>query len=311
LENLVSQSVLSTPVLIIAYRRKDTTRKVLEAVRAARPKRIYVACNAPRPDQPLEAVECAAVRNLFNEIDWPCEIQRLFRTEHLRARESISSAITWFFNHELKGIILEDDCVPSSSFFQFCDELLDRYENDQRVGMISGNNFQFGKRRGEASYYFSRYCHIWGWATWRDRWTVYDPGMHLWPKCREQVLIEMNNPLQRIYWAKIFDRTYGGKIDTWDYQWLFSNWINHRVSVMPQVNMVSNIGFGEQAHHTRNVTRAANIPQLEMAFPLLHPSTFLPHKGADSYTFFSHYLPRIPAIVRFILKKFKIKVVSP
>lgn len=301
----MNHTELSAPVLIIAYRRKDTTRKVLQAVRAARPKRIYVACNAPRPDRPLEAAECSAVRNLFNEIDWPCEIQRLFRNEHLRAKDSISSAITWFFDHEPKGIILEDDCVPSSSFFQFCDELLDRYENDQRVGMISGNNFQFGKQRGEASYYLSRYCHIWGWATWRDRWATYDASMHLWPTCRKQVLNEMSNPLERLYWTRIFDSTHGGFIDTWDYQWLFSNWINRRVSVMPQVNMVSNIGFGEQAHHTRNVTRAANIPQLEIAFPLQHPITFMPDKAADSNTFLSHYLPRITAIIRFILKKFK------
>jgi len=299
----VSQAALTTPVLIIAYRRADTTRRVLEAVRRARPRRLYVACNASRPDRPAEQAQCAEVRSLFDSLDWPCEAHRLFREEHLSARESISGAISWFFKHEPQGIILEDDCVPSPSFFQFAEELLDRYANDQRVGMISGDNFQYGRRRGEASYYFSRYCHIWGWATWRDRWADYDPAMHLWPVCREQVLGELENPLQRAYWAKIFDRTQAGHIDTWDYQWLFSSWINHRVNVVPQVNMVSNIGFGEQAHHTRNLTRAANMLAQELHFPLKHPGTFLPDREADRYTFSSSYLPGLDGIVRYALRK--------
>jgi hypothetical protein len=295
-----STGALETPVLIIAYRRADTTRRVFDAVREARPKRIYVACNAPRPDRPQETGQCAAVRKIFDEVDWPCDVNRLYRDSHLCARDSISGAISWFFQNEEKGIILEDDCVPVPSFFAFCRELLERYAADQRVAMISGDNFQHGRRRGDASYYFSRYCHVWGWATWRDRWTdSYDPDMRLWPKYRTQVLATLRNPVERFYWSRIFSRMYRRRIDTWDYQWLFASWLNGRVAVVPQDNLVTNIGFGDLAHHTRTVSRAANMPASELAFPLKHPEAVLPDHEADRYTFRHSYLPS-PA---YILKK--------
>lgn len=301
----MSQPALSTPVLIIAYRREDTTRKVLEVVRAARPERLYVACNAPRPGRPAEVEQCAMVRRLFDAVDWPCEVHRLFRDKHLCARDSISGAISWFFEHEPQGIILEDDCVPSPSFFRFAGELLDRYADDRRVGMISGDNFQYGQRRGEDSYYFSRYCHIWGWATWRDRWASYDATLSLWPKYRSLVLSRLDGVLERAYWAKLLDRTHRGKVDTWDYQWQFANWLNHWVNVIPQTNLVTNIGFGEQAHHTRNLTRAANMVAEQLAFPLTHPETFLPDRRADRYTFRNSYLPGLDSVVRGMLKRLK------
>ncbi|MDD5389719.1 MAG: glycosyltransferase family 2 protein [Gallionellaceae bacterium] len=298
----MSKQSLSTPILIIAYRREDTTQKVLAAVRDACPERLYVACNAPRPDRPEEAEQCADVRRLFDTVDWPCSVHRLFRDEHLCARDSISGAISWFFENEPHGIILEDDCVPSASFFRFASELLDRYADDQRVGMISGDNFQYGRHRGEASYYFSRYCHIWGWATWRDRWASYDATMSLWPSYRARVLDSLEGPLERAYWRRILDRTHAGLIDTWDYQWLFSNWLNHRVNVIPQVNLVSNIGFGAQAHHTRNLTSAANMVAGELAFPLAHPQALLPDQEADRYTFKGSYLPSPQAVVRKLMR---------
>lgn len=294
---------LTTPVLIIAYRRQDTTRKVLDILRQAKPQRLYVACNAPCPDRPEEMLQCEEVRSLFNEPGLASEVRCLFREKHLSARESISGAISWFFEHEQQGIILEDDCVPSLSFFRFAEELLNRYADDQRVGMISGNNFQFGLRRGEASYYFSQYCHIWGWATWRDRWATYDVTMHLWPELCEEVLGGLESTLQRAYWGNIFDRTYSANIDTWDYQWLFSNWINHRINVVPQENMVSNIGFGSQASHTRNLTRVANLPVHELHFPLQHPNVCLPDREADRYTFKACYQPSLSGMVRYALRK--------
>jgi len=301
----VSKPVLSTPILIIAYRRDDTTRQVLEAVRAARPERLYVACNAPRPDRPAETEQCAAVRRLFDALDWSCEVHRLFREKHLCARDSISGAISWFFEHESQGIILEDDCVPSASFFRFASELLDRYADDRRVGIISGNNFQYGQRRGEASYYFSRYCHIWGWATWRDRWASYDATLSLWPKYRNLLLSSMEGVLERAYWATLLDRTYKGEIDTWDYQWQFASWLNQRVNVIPQANLVTNIGFGEQAHHTRNLTRAANMTAEQLEFPLIHPEIYLPDRRADRYTFWNSYLPGLGGVTRGTLNRLK------
>jgi hypothetical protein len=298
-----TQPSCATPVLIIAYRRSDTTRRVLDALRKVRPSHLYVACNAPHPAKPAEVALCNEVRGLFDQIDWPCQQTRLFREVHLSARDSISGAITWFFQNVERGIILEDDCVPSTSFFPFVEELLDRYAEDKRIGMISGDNFQFGHQRGQASYYFSRNSHIWGWATWRDRWADYDLQMRNWPECRRQVLGALNGAMQRKYWGWIMDRTHAGQIDTWDYQWVYTNWLHNRVNVMPQLNMVSNIGFGNMANHTHQITQDANIPAAEISFPLTHPDSFIPSREADDYTFRKSYMPGLPSIWRYAMKR--------
>jgi hypothetical protein len=296
-------SLCATPVLIIAYRRADTTLQVIEALRKVRPTHLYIACNAPNPARPSEVALCDEVRGLFDQIDWPCQQTRLFRVEHLPARDSISSAISWFFQNVERGIVLEDDCIPSASFFQFAEELLARYADDKRIGMISGDNFQFGRQRGPASYYFSRTSHIWGWATWRDRWADYDLQMRSWPEHRQQILGSLDHPLQRRYWGWILDRTHAGLIDTWDYQWIYTNWYQNRVSIVPQVNMVSNIGFGNMANHTHQLTRDANIPAAEISFPLIHPNGFLPSREADNHTFWSSYMPGLPSLWRYAMKR--------
>lgn len=290
------------PILIIAYRRAETTKKVLEAIQNSKTRRLYVALNAPSPDRLDEKIKCEAVRKLFEEMHWKCKITFLNHDKHLSAKESITKAITWFFEFENSGIILEDDCVPSASFFSFAGEMLFKYEGDKRIGMISGNNFQFNHLRGEASYYFSRYCNIWGWATWRDRWTSYDSSMRLWPSCKSSVINELDGYLEKLYWAKIFERTYDGFIDTWDYQWLFANWVNHRISLVPQVNMVTNIGFGRDAHHTNNLTCAANMIACDIALPICHTNSFIPNRQADKYTFKKIYLPTIKSLIRILVK---------
>jgi hypothetical protein len=300
---MVNSAPCATPILVIAYRRADTTRQVIDALRKVRPTHLYIACNAPNPARSAEAAKCDEVRELFDQIDWPCQQTRLFRDVHLSARDSISGAISWFFQNVERGIILEDDCVPSASFFRFTEELLSRYADDKRIGMISGDNFQFGHPRGQASYYFSRYNHIWGWATWRDRWADYDLQMKSWPSHRKQILASLPHPLQRWYWGWILDRSHAGQIDTWDYQWIYSNWYQNRVSIIPQVNMVSNIGFGNMANHTHQLTRDANIPADEISFPLIHPDSFIPCREADQYTFWTSYMPGLPSIWRYVMKR--------
>jgi hypothetical protein len=173
-----------------------------------------------------------------------------------------------------EAIILEDDCLPDITFFRFCQEMLERYRNDQRIGMISGDNFQFGRRYGDDSYYFSKYVHIWGWATWRDRWVgSYDVSMAKWPRVRDEGMIAdiVGDVHEAVYWGKIFERVHRGRIDTWDYQWVFANWVNGRSSVVPAVNLISNIGFGVNATHTTGVSELENLPITPIKFPLIHP----------------------------------------
>jgi hypothetical protein len=200
----------------------------------------------------------------------------------------VSSGIDWVFEQVEEAIILEDDCLPAPGFFRFCQELLERYRYDQRVGMISGNNFQFGNRRGDDSYYFSKYVHIWGWASWRDRWSAsYDVKLEKWPRIRDEGwLVDIaGGKTEAKYWQNIFELVYRDKIDTWDYQWVFANWTEGRLNVMPSVNLISNIGFGENATHTHQGSIFADMDIDEISFPLQHPQFMIRNTLADTYTY--------------------------
>jgi hypothetical protein len=192
-------------------------------------------------------------------------------------RQRISAGITWAFALVDRAVILEDDCIPSVSFFDYCTELLDRYENDERVMMISGNNFLFGHVETADSYYFSRYPHVWGWATWRRAWAQYDVNMTRWPEIRDKKLFDQyaQKTSERYYWEAIFQHTYDGKIDTWAYPWVYSIWANSGLCIAPAQNLVQNIGFHADATHTKSDTAYASLGAEELSLPLTHPADVL------------------------------------
>jgi len=278
---------LKTPVLFLVYKRPDTTRQVFEAIRKAKPPRLYVASDGPKPDVPVEADKVQQVRDIvLNGVDWECEVKTLFREKNLGCKYGVSSGIGWFFENEEMGIILEDDTHPSQSFFFFCEELLERYHDDERIGIISGDNFQLGKRRTHDSYYFSRYAHIWGWASWRRIWRKYDVEMKQWPTVKSEGWLSdilQDRKLVK-YWHDIFDAVFNGKIDTWDYQLNFSGWINSTINIIPNWNLVSNIGFGAGSTHTTGVSQFSGISFSEMEFPLQHPPMIIRNTIADGST---------------------------
>jgi hypothetical protein len=278
---------MQSPVLFLIFNRPEPTRRVFEALRAARPPRLYIAADGPRSSRPGEAARCAATREVITTIDWPCEVRTLLRDDNLGCKRAVSGGIDWFFEQEEQGIIIEDDVLPDPTFFPYCDELLDRYRDVEQVGMISGDNFQFGTVRGEASYYFSRYAHIWGWASWRRTWRRYDRDMKAWPEFKR------TGGLQRVlgrrrdevgFWTRTFDATHAGKIDTWDHQLSFSMWAHGMLSLLPQSNLVANIGFGADATHTSGASRYADMPRQRMEFPLAHPASISQCTAADDFT---------------------------
>lgn len=267
---------MNAAVLFLVFNRPDTTRRVFEAIRAARPSRLYVAADGPRASRPDEAARCTLVRQIATAVDWPCEVKTLFRDENLGCRHGVSGGIDWFFDQEEEGIILEDDVLPQPSFFPYCEALLSRYRNDASVSMISGCNLLGPSHQAAASYFFSRYMHIWGWASWRRAWTHYDVDMGGWPGSEsaaklDRLLGGRKNAIR--YWAKIFDRVQGGEIDTWDYQWLFAAWMNDMVAVIPSHNLVENLGFGADATHTTGAVPAAVLAASasDIVFPLRDP----------------------------------------
>jgi hypothetical protein len=282
-----SQNQLETPILFITFCRPDTTAKVFERIRQAHPTKLYIAQNIPKRGDSIAVKKWEKVRSIIEEIDWDCEVQRLYREQHLDAKTSISTAINWFFENEEEGIILEDDCLPDPTFFRFCEELLEKYRDDERIAMISGDNFQFGKRRTNYSYYFSRYAHIWGWATWKRAWENYDVEMELWPEIRdEEWLDDINIDKKSVkYWTKMFEKTYMKKIDTWDYQWTFSCMIQNSLTILPNYNLVSNIGFGKDSTFTHNASdKRSNIPVRGIEFPLKSPPFLLPDSQTERDT---------------------------
>jgi hypothetical protein len=197
----------------------------------------------------------------------------------------VASGIDWIFEQVEEAIILEDDCLPEPSFFQFCEEMLTRYRNNDRVSMVSGGNLQFGQQRGLASYYFSRYTHIWGWATWRRAWQHYDRDIKLWPQFRDEGWIEalFPNKGEQDYWRNSFQMVYDGSLDTWDCSWTFSALLKGMLQVVPNVNLISNIGFGPDATHTHDVGIHANMPTQPINFPLIHPNFVLQDPEGDRF----------------------------
>lgn len=283
----MSDFKLILPVAFIIFNRPDTTERVFAEIANAKPPKLLVIGDGPRTGRPGEAEKVAATRAIIQRVDWDCKVLTNFSEVNLGCKKRVSSGIDWVFEQVEEAIILEDDCLPDITFFRFCQEMLERYRGDQRIGMISGDNFQFGRRYGDDSYYFSKYVHIWGWATWRDRWVgSYDASMAKWPRIRDEGTIAdiVGDMHEAVYWGKIFERVHREGIDTWDYQWVFANWVNGRLSVVPAVNLISNIGFGVNATHTTGVSELENLPSTPIKFPLSHPIGVFKSLRADRFS---------------------------
>lgn len=244
--------MLNTPVLFIVFNRPDTTARVFEAIRQAKPKQLFVAADGPRPNKDGEKERCEIVRQIATKVDWDCELRTLFRSENRGCGRGPAEAITWFFENVEQGIILEDDCLPDQSFFWFCEELLEYYKYDERIMHITGNNFQFGEVIGVASYYSSIYTHNWGWATWKRAWAKFEyilKDVKIFTTSQSFYDL-FSSDSERKFWQKSFSGLNGENYDVWDIQWQYCIQKNNGISLIPNKNLVSNIGFGQDATHT-------------------------------------------------------------
>ncbi len=282
----IRSSPLTTPVLFLIFNRPDTTQEVFNKIRQAKPKQIFVAADGPREDKKGEKEKCEQARRIIEQVDWECEVKTLFRDKNLGCKIAVSSAIDWFFENVEEGIILEDDCLPNQSFFWFCQELLKYYRNDTRIMHISGNNFQFGHKRGEGTYYFSKYNHIWGWATWKRAWKYFDVNMKSFEEFKKEG--QINNIFrikqQQKYWVRVFQKTYDSEIDSWGYIWTYTCFTNNGLCVLPNVNLVSNIGFGPESTHTKGNDSIFSQMEAEEISEIVHPEFVLADQKADLLT---------------------------
>jgi hypothetical protein len=281
----MSEWRLNTPVAFIIFNRPDTTEQVFAQIARAKPPKLLVVADGPVRGNAMQAERCAQARAIIGKVDWPCEVMVDFSEANLGCRRRVSSGLNWVFEQVSEAIILEDDCVPDPTFFRYCEELLIRYRDDRRVAMICGDNFQFGRRIGGSSYYFSKYAHIWGWASWRRAWRYYDVNAGLWPEFQASGDFDRTTlPCERDAWRAAFDGVHKGKIDTWDYQWTLACWCQSMLVIVPQVNLVSNIGFGPHATHTHGISAYANLRSEAMQWPLLEPNIMAASADADSFT---------------------------
>jgi hypothetical protein len=275
---------LRSPVVFLIFNRPDTTAKVFEAIRKARPQKLLIVADGPRQDRPGEVEKCDATRKIVERIDWDCEALRNYSTTNLGCRTRVASGLDWVFEQVEEAIILEDDCLPHPTFFRYCDELLERYRTDQRVASIRGDNWP-GGALDDYSYRFTIYPSIWGWATWRRVWRNYDVDMKEWPSHRSAPWLRdwIGTGSATKEWQTYFDKTYRKENNTWDFQFVFAAWCQSQYSIVPAVNLISNIGVGlESTHVMRDDNPRLNRPAEEIAFPLKHPSAIVRYRELDA-----------------------------
>lgn len=277
----------STPVIFLIFCRPDLTAQVFEVIRQAQPIKLLIVADGPRDDQ--EATFCQQARAVTEQVDWDCEVLRNYSEVNLGCRERVSSGITWAFEQVEEAIILEDDCLPHPDFFFYCSKLLKLYRYDTRIASICGSNFQEGIKRGTESFYFSQYADPWGWATWKRAWSLYDNYMKNWPKFKADGRIKdlFSNSVEQNYWVEIFDKLYSQNApDSWFYRWQLSIWMNHSLSIWPNICLVSNTGFGDSGTHCKSPGRFSNLNFSSASFAeLSHPEIILADRNADQYLF--------------------------
>lgn len=301
-------NTFDVPVLFIVFNRPDATEKVFQRIREIRPAKLFVAADGPRASKEGEKEKCEAVRQIITKgIDWDCDVRLKFSDINLGCGKAESSAMLWFFEAVGEGIVIEDDTLPDTSFFKFCRELLAFYRNDESIRMIGGTNFQNGKKRGDGSYYFSNITHSWGYASWLRAWKDYDFTLSTFNELKIKQLIErkFSKEYERNYWMKVYHNMLSGVYDTWDFQFLFKMWENDAKCIIPNKNLVTNIGFGLNATHTTNSDDPVANRPLQKMDKIMHPTSTEIDKNAEQYLF-ENYIKKKSLLKRAVNKIIRI-----
>ena len=295
---------MKAPVALIFFNRPEKTERIFSAIARARPSRLLLIADGPRPGNDRDVAMCEASRRVVERVEWDCEVSRNYADVNLGCGRRPATGLDWVFEQEDRAIILEDDGLPDDTFFPFCDELLERYADDSRICQISSQNLQSGQQRGAYSYYFSRhnFC-AGGWASWRRAWSYYDYEMKRWPELRDMgVLRDVLQDERAVkFWHGLFDRAWANPQQTgyWDYQWTFACWLQNGLSITPNANLLSNIGFGPDATHTHwEGGPSANLQLKPIAFPLNHPPFVAAHADADRFFADVVLPPEPPSLLR-------------
>jgi hypothetical protein len=274
---------INCPVAMIIFNRYDNAKKVFEQIKKVQPPKLYVIADGPRTNRVGEEKLCQETRNIINEVNWPCQVITHFSDVNMGCQQRIATGLTWLFEQEEYSIILEDDCVPSKSFFFYCEEMLEKYKNDERIMVVSGDNKSFASNSISESYYFTRHVHIWGWATWARAWKHFDLKVSNFPKVDTQKMLKAfcSKKSFLYYWSALFNAYYKGRVASWDGAWVFAVWAQSGLSIAPKKNLVQNIGFSKDATHTTGNSIYSTLQAEELDFPLTHPEIVIENRVLD------------------------------
>lgn len=242
----ICNSFMNTPILFLIYNRPEYTEKVYKSIKEAKPSKLFVHADGPKGAKPEDIELCKRTREIVNNVDWDCELKTLFRDENLGCKLGVNSGITWFFKNVDEGIILEDDCLPTKSFFEYCERLLSKYRYNNRIMMISGSNPATAIYDMKSDYFFSHFYHVWGWATWKRAWAKMDINLSSWPKYKKDNFLDRfyhHSQKNRRFSEKMFDEVYNKKTSVWAIQWSYSCLTNNGFAILPKYNLVCNIGL--------------------------------------------------------------------
>lgn len=277
---------MKSAILFLIFKREDTTKRVFERIRQAQPPKLYIAADGPRNDRLDETIKCEATRKVVEYIDWPCEVHRLYQDQNMGCGKGVSTAITWFFDHEEQGIIIEDDILPHLDFFSYCDEMLERYKNDVRIQLIAGFSSFYQGYKSDVSYYLSSHLEIWGWASWKRVWDTYEYDLKKLDSTTYKEKVMKRLPRKNAkYFIKLFEQMRWNPIDTWDNQFAINQFMYDRYTIYPYINMVENIGFGSQdAAHTISQNSMITNHKSNSIYPIRHPNPISVDLNADIIT---------------------------
>lgn len=276
------------PIVVIVFNRPDTASRLVSCLAAEKPKTLFVVSDGARQGIPGESDRVDHVRKLFGSLPWKCDVYRDYADANLGCRRRVASGLSWVFANVPSAIVLEDDCIPRANFFPYCREVLQRYEADVRVASVSGTTHEHVRSVGREAYRFSRYPYVWGWATWRRAWAMYDENLaESKTQCDEIIRRTFPRWREQAYWRYIFDKCRDRSIDTWDYIWALSCWNKSAMHVVPTMSLVENIGIGSDSTHTKSLPyyesrlpRKMRYPE-DLVPPYEHPADVERNQAAD------------------------------
>jgi hypothetical protein len=283
--------MFNTPIVLICFNRPLETEKVFSKIKSIKPKKLFLIMDGPKKNCNDDAINCIQVKNIITKIAWNCKVYKNFSKKNLGLKKRIVTGLNWVFNRTNSAIILEDDCLPSNDFFNYCEKLLIYYKKNNLVKFITGNNFQRSKLNIKADYYFSKYSHIWGWATWKNTWKLYCDNNKIWDKYLDSKDFRKICPnyLERRYWKSMFNEVKNDHLKSWSIYLLFSIWRSGGLTATPNINLVKNLGFNKRATNTKTGKIEYNKKIQNIGKDLKHPKEISHNFSADNYVFENVY----------------------